>query len=66
MAGSAQSDQVFRSVIAEQTPGNQMMHLEIGQAAAALATPPVPLEHLSVKPSVRLWIEPQAGTSLAK
>jgi hypothetical protein len=43
MAGSAQSDQVFRSVIAEQTSGNQMMHLEIGQAAAALATPRVPL-----------------------
>ena len=43
MAGSAQSDQVFRSVIAEQTPGNQMMHLEIGQAAAALASPPIPL-----------------------
>jgi hypothetical protein len=60
MTGGAERDQIFALIISKSAARADVMHLEIDRAAAVLASPPVPLEHLSSKFVVCFSIESQA------
>ena len=62
VAPSAQSDEVFVRVIAEQTARSNVVNLEFPLTPALLAAPPVSLQHSFVQYLVRPLIEPQPGT----
>jgi len=56
VAISAQSDQIFLTVIAGLTPEFLVMYLEFMASATALALPSVPLQNLRKEMTVRICI----------
>ncbi len=59
MASRAQRYQILFGIIAGPAPKPNMVHLQVLQAPAGLATPPIPLQHLLMEFSVILRIKPQ-------
>jgi len=62
MAQNAKSDQILSGVIAESAPRLNVMDLKIFRSPTALATPAVPLQHLTAKLAISLGRKPQTGS----
>ena len=63
VTSSAEGNQVLFGVIAKSASGANAMNLEFGRAAAVLAAPAVPLQHLLAQLTVGLGDEPEAWTA---
>ena len=51
-------DEIMLGIVSQVAPWLKVVHLEIGEAPAELAPPPIPLEHLVAQSFVRLWVKP--------
>lgn len=56
VAISAESDQVFVSVVTQSASRANVVHLKTIGTAAALASPAVTLEHFGAEFAVRIWV----------
>ncbi len=63
MTAGAEGDEVLLGVVAEAAPGVDVMNLEVGRAATALAAPAIPLQHLVAELAVRVRVEAEAGAA---
>lgn len=54
----AERDQVSSGIISKQAPWADVMHLKIVRSSAALAAPPISLEHLLAQLMISIWREP--------
>ncbi len=61
VAAGAEGDEVLFGVVAEGAPRVDVVDLEVGTPAAALAAPPIALQHLLAKSTVGLGVEAKPG-----
>ncbi len=60
VAVDAEGNQILLGVVSQSTPWLYMMNLQTSKASTILAVPPVPLQHLTTKFPIGLWVETQA------
>ena len=61
VAGGAEGDEVLLGVVAQSAPREDVVNLEVGAAAAVLAAPAVPLQHLLAQLTIGFWVEAKPG-----
>ena len=66
VAGCTEGDEVGLGVISESASWVDVMDLEVGRAAAALAAPPIALQHLLAELAVGLGVEAEPGPGAAR
>jgi hypothetical protein len=63
MTPGAEGDEVLFGIVAESAPRADVMDLEVGRAAAGLAAPGVPLQHLLAQLTIGLRVEAKPGAA---
>ena len=63
MTPGAEGDEVLLGVVAESASWADVVNLEVSRAAAALAAPAIPLQHLLAKSTVGLRVEAKPGAA---
>ncbi len=66
MTPGAEGDQVWLGIVAKSAPGMYVVNLEIGRAAAGLAAPAIPLQHLVAELAVGFWVKAEPGAPWAQ
>ena len=61
VAGGAERDEVLFGIGSQPAPGVDVMNLEVGRAAAVLAAPAIPLQHLLAQLTIGLQVEAEPG-----
>ena len=66
MTAGAEGDEVGLGIDAQSPPRADVVDLEVGRAAAGLAAPAVPLQHLVAELAVRVRVEAKPGPPWAQ
>ncbi len=61
MTPDAERDEVLFGIGSQLTPRVDVVNLEIGRSAAALAAPAVPLQHMLAQLTIGLWVKAEPG-----
>ncbi len=63
MTAGAEGNQVWLGVVSESTSWVDVVDLEVGRAAAVLAAPTIPLQHLVAQSTVGVRVEAEPGAA---
>ncbi len=65
VASGADGDEVLLGIVAQSASWMDVVNLEVSRAAAGLAAPGVPLQHLLAQLTIGLWVEAEPGLGAA-
>jgi hypothetical protein len=63
VAISAERDQIFVCIVAQQASRAHVVDLETIGTAAVLASPAVTLQHFGAEFAIRIWVQPKPRSS---